>query len=191
MRVQAVVDEFHETSAQRWGLRAVSVLAALGAVLAAAGASGRLWPAGLVIVATLALVATVRADNHVALVIVVIVVWHWLVTVDDASTAWLPVAAVCLLVHHTVTALVASLPAGGELPREVVEAWVRRTVIVAAATVALWAVVAVLDGRAADGNGVLTALALAAAGALAVAIRSRSLDPPHPDRNPVNGVRRV
>lgn len=177
MRVQAIVDEFHRTTAQHWRLRAIAVFAAVGAVLAAAGANGRLWPAGLVIVTALALASAVRADTNVALLLVVVVVWHWLATIDDASTAWLPVAAVCLLVHHTVTALTASLPAGGELPRQVLVEWVRRTALVGAATVALWAVVALLDGRAADGNGALTALALAAAGALAVTIRSRSLDP--------------
>ena len=177
MRVQAIVDEFHRTTAQHWRLRALAVSVALGAVLAAAGATGRLWPAGLVIVGALALASAVRADTNVALLLVVVVVWHWLATIDDPGTPWLPVAALCLLVHHTVTALTASLPAGGEFPREVLVEWAGRTALVGAATVALWALVALLDGRTADGNGALTALALAVAGALAVAIRSRSLDP--------------
>ncbi len=176
--LQRWIDEFHATSLQQWALRLVAVVASLGALLAAAGANGRLWPAGLFIVTALAAASAVRPDAHTALIVVVVVAWHWLATVDEVDGPWLPLAAVCLLVHHAVIALSASIPVGGVLPAATIVRWAGRTALIASATVGMWAVVAVLDGRDAPGNGLLTALALAIVSGAAVMIRSRSLDRP-------------
>lgn len=174
--LQQWINEFHATSLQQWAFRLVAVVASLGALLAAAGANGRLWPAGLFIVTVLAVASAVRPDTHMGLVLVVVIVWHWLATVDGVGGPWLPLAAVCLLVHHAVIALSASTPIGGVLPTVIVLRWVGRTALVASATVGMWAVVAVFDSRDTPGNALLTALALTIVTGGAVMIRSRSLD---------------
>jgi hypothetical protein len=174
--LQQWIDEFHATSLQLWAFRLVAVVAPLAALLAAAGANGRLWPAGLFIVTVLAGASAVRPDTHTGLIVVVVLVWHWLATVDGVGGPWLPLAAVCLLVFHAVIALSASVPIGGVLPMATVVQWIVRTALAASATVGMWALVAVLDGRDAPGNGLLTALALAIVAGAAVTIRSRSLD---------------
>ena len=150
--LQQWIDEFHATSLQQWAFRLVAVVAPLAALLAAAGANGRLWPAGLFIVTVLAVASAVRPDTHTALSVVVVVLWHWLATVDGVGGPWLPLAAVCLLVHHAVIALSASIPIGGVLPTATVLRWMGRTALVASATVGMWALVAVLDGRDAAGQ---------------------------------------
>ena len=176
--LQRWIDEFHATSLQQWVVRLVAIVAALGAVLAAAGANNRLWPAGLFIVTVLALAAAVRPDTHTALFVVAVVTWHWLATVDEVGGPWLPIAAVCLLVHHAVIALSASIPVGGVLPMTTIGQWAGRTTLAGGATIGVWALVAVLDGRDAPGNALLTGLALAIAAGAALMIRSRSLDQP-------------
>lgn len=176
--LQRIIDEVHATSAQQWLFRAVALLAALGAVVSTAPVGDGVWIAGAFVVGVLAAASAVRPDTHTALAVVVLVVWNWLASVDDVGTPFLPIAAVCLLVYHSVVALSASLPIGGTLPRPVLARWLRRTVLVGAATVALWATTALLDSRDAPGNGLLTALALAVLTAVAVMIRSRSLDQP-------------
>ncbi len=125
----------------------------------------------------LAVASAVRPDTHTALSRRRGGPWHWLATVDGVGGPWLPLAAVCLLVHHAVIALSASIPIGGVLPTATVLRWMGRTALVASATVGMWALVAVLDGRDAPGNGLLTALALAIVAGAALTIRSRSLTP--------------
>lgn len=176
--LQRWIDEFHATSAQQWLFHLVAVVAALGALVAAAGANGRLWPAGLVMVSLLALAAAVRPDTHMALVVIVVIVWHWLATVEGVGGPWLPITVLYLLVHHSVIALSASVPTGGALPAATIGQWARKTALVGCASVGTWALVALLDGRHTAGNGLLTGLALAIVAAAAVLIRSRSLAAP-------------
>lgn len=173
--LQRAVDEFLETSRQQWWLRAVAVMAAAAAMLAAVAANGS-WPFGLVAVMVLSAVSALRPDTNVALVVVVVVGWHWLATVEEVGTPWLPVAAICLLVFHTVTALSATVPTGGELPAALIGRWARRTTAVACATVAIWIVVVLFERRDAPGNAVLTGLALTVLAGCAVAIWSRSVE---------------
>ena len=176
--LQRWIDEFLETSGQQWLLRVVAVLAPVGAVLAAAAANERWWPFGLFVATVLAIASAIRPDTHTALVVVVAIVWHWSTTVDDLGTPWLPVASVCLLVFHAVTALSATMPIGGELPLATVKRWLRRVAIVAAATVSMWVLVLVLERREAEGNGLLTGAALAIVALGAVFIRSRDVESP-------------
>lgn len=176
--LQRWIDEFHATSQQQWVFRLVAVLAPIGAVLAAAGANDRLWPAGLFIVTVMALASAVRPDTHIAAVAVVVVVWHWLATVDEVGGPWLPIAAVCMLLYHAVIALSATVPIGGVLPPATIGRWAARTTLAGGATLGVWALVVALDGRNAPGNGLLTALALAIVAGAAVVIRSRSVGRP-------------
>ncbi len=173
--LQRWVDELLASSAQQWVIRLLSIAAALGAMAAAGVASDGGWPFGLVLVGALAAASAVRPDTHAGLLVVAVVSWHWMATVDGVVSAWLPVAAVSLLVFHTATALAASVPNGGVVPTIVVARWAWRAAMVAVGVVALWALVVVFDGRDAAGNGALTAVALVIVAATAAFVRSRSL----------------
>ena len=176
--LQQWIDEVLESSAQQWMLRAVALLMPLGALLAAAGANQRWWPAGFFIVGVIAVAAAIRPDGHAALVVVIAIVWHWLATVDGTGGVWLLGAALCLLGYHGVIAISASLPIGGELPRATIGRWLARTAIVGVATTIVWGFVVLLDRRDAPGNGLLTGLALAVIAIAAVMIRNRSIERP-------------
>lgn len=174
-RLQAVIDEILGTSRQQWVLRIIAVVTPIGAALAASASSGGWWPVGLLLVGSLAIASAVRPDTHLALVTVVVLVWRWLVAVDDVGTPWLPVAASCLLAFHSVIALLSTVPTGGEVPLASLGRWSRRAALASSMTVAMWALVTLLDQREAAGNGLLTAVALAIVAAAAVMIRSRSI----------------
>jgi hypothetical protein len=174
--LQGWIDELHGTSRQQWWLRLVTVLAPLDALFAVTAEVGTWWPFGLVVVTVLACASAVRPDSHTALLAIAVVAAHWLVTVDRVDTPWLPAASVCLLVYHSVNALAATIPTGGEVPMATLAQWLRRTMFGAGATVGMWILVVLLDRREAPGNGLLTALALAIVGGSMVMIRSRSVD---------------
>ena len=173
--LQDLIDEMLGTSAQQWLLRVLALLTATGAVLAAWAANGRWWPVGLFLVGALSVASAAHPDTPFALVTVVAIVWRWLVAVDDVGTPWLPVAGICLLGFHSVIALLATVPTGGELPAATLGQWSRRVALGGCLTVAMWALVVLFDRREAAGNGLLTAAALAVVAACAVMIRSRSL----------------
>ena len=175
-RLQAWLDELLNTSAQQWTLRAVVVLAPLGALAAVTAELGRWWPFGAVLVAALAIAAAFRPDSHTALLVIAIVGWHVLATVDRVDSPWIPVVTCCVLVHHSVVALTATFPVGGVVPTPTLASWAVRTGIVGLASVAMWALVVVMERRDAAGNGLLTTLAVVIVGASALLIRSRSLD---------------
>lgn len=176
--LQRWIDEIQETSGQQWLLRLVAVAASMAATLAATGASGNWWPIGLTLVAASAIASAVRPDTHIATFVIVIIVWRWLVAIDDLSTPWLPVAGVCLLVYHSVIAISASVPIGGDLPISTLAQWVWRSALGGGATIGVWGLVVMFDQRDAAGNGLLTGIALAIAAAGAIALRSRSLAAP-------------
>ncbi|WP_395155063.1 hypothetical protein [Ilumatobacter sp.] len=176
LSLQQWVDEFLATSRQQWLLRLVVVVAPVGAVLAAAAATGAWWPFGLLMVTVLATVSAIRPDTHTALGVVVLIVWHWSARVDAVDTPWLPLVGICLLVFHSVVALLATIPTGGEVPNATLGSWLRRTALGGGAALGMWALVVVFDRGDAAGNGVLTALALAVVVGAAVLVRSRSVD---------------
>jgi hypothetical protein len=180
--LQRWVDELLALSAQQWLVRLVSVAAPLAAMVAAGVAGDGVWPFGLAVVGVVAVASSLRPDRHTALFVIVVVAWHWMVAVDDIATVWLPVAAVCLLVFHTATALAASVPNGGNLPAVVVARWAGRAGLVAFAVVAMWGLVVVFDRREAAGNGALTGLALVLVALAAAFIRTRSLPAADGDR---------
>lgn len=173
--LQDRLDEILHASRQQWALRAMAVLAPLAAVLAAAQAARSWWPFGLVLVPILSVASILRADSGWPMLVPLVVVWHWLAAVDDLATPWLPVAASCLLVHHVVVALAATVPVGGRLPDATLRLWATRSAVGVAMTIGMWALVVAFERREAPGNGLLTGLALAVVAAAAVAIRARSL----------------
>ncbi len=173
--LQRAVDEFLAVSRQRWLTGIGAVLMATSAFAVASVASGGWWLPGLVAVTALSIVAAVRPDDHTGLVVVGVVIWQWLVRVDDVGTPWLPVAACCMLVFHTLLALTAVVPTSGSIPEATIRRWTGRTAVVAAATVAMWIVVVVLDRRELPGNAALTGLAVLIVAAATTAIRARSV----------------
>ncbi len=181
-KLQRAVDHLIEASGQQWIFRAVGVATSLAAVLAGSAADDRLWVFGLFLVGLLAVVSALVPDSDVALIVIIIVTWRWLATVDSVDTPWLPVAAVCLLCFHSVTALAASLPTGGAVRRSIIGRWLHHTAVVGALTVGTWSVVLVFERRDAAGNGPLTALALAVVVGAASLIRWRGIDRPSGSR---------
>lgn len=177
MSLQQWVDEFLATSRQQWLLRLVVVISPVAAVLAAAAATGRWWTFGLLMVAILATASAIRPDTHTALGVVLLIVWYWSGRVDAVDTPWLPVAGICLLVFHSVVALSATIPAGGEVARATLGNWLRRTALGGGATLGMWVLVVVFDRVDAAGNGGLTALALVVVFGAVVLVWSRSIDP--------------
>ena len=175
--LQRMVDELLATSAQQWLLRLVAVVAAFGAIAAAAMANDRWWPFGVVVVVSFSLASAIRPDTHLPFIVIVVIAAHWLATVDDLATPWLPTAGVCLLVFHTVIALAATVPIGGQLPTGVIGRWLWRSALGAGVTVGVWVVAVVFEQRDQTGNGLLTGLALAIVATAAVMIWSRSVAP--------------
>ena len=100
----------------------------------------------------LAATACARADTHTALVAEAVVLWQWLATVDDVTSAWTVVVAMCLSVFHALVALMAVTPITAVVAPAILRSWVQRVLIVAAATLAVWVCVLVLDERRAPGK---------------------------------------
>ena len=176
--LQRWIDDIIDTGRQQWALRLVAVVTAVGAIMTATAANGRWWPLGLVVVTGLAVTSAVRPDSHTSLAVITIAVWNWQATVDRVDTAWLPVAGVCLLVHHAVIALSATIPVGGWIPATVLRRWAGRTSVCAGLVGLVWVLTVAMDRRDAPGNGALTAVALVVVATAAVVIRSRSVDRP-------------
>jgi hypothetical protein len=172
--LQAWIDRLYATSGQHWLLRAVSIAAAVGAVCTTAVASGRWWGFGVVLVVVLSVASALRPDLHTGAILIVVIWWNWIGTVEDVLTPWLLVVRMAVLVYHSSTALMAAVPPAATIPRATMMRWSTRTGLVAAATTGTWLVVVALDSRALRGHAGLTGLALAAivAGALTVRVRS-------------------
>ncbi|MEO1060277.1 MAG: hypothetical protein AAFZ07_02580 [Actinomycetota bacterium] len=174
--LQDLIDLILESSRQQWLLRAAVLLSPIVAVLATAGAdAGSADPGVVIFVAVMALAATAIPDSQLPTVVIAVVAWQWLALIDSVGSVWLPVAVICLVVHHTAAALLATIPTGGGVPGAVVQRWAGRVAACGGLVVFTWIVAAALERREADGNALLTGAALAAAGGLAALIRSRSL----------------
>ncbi|MEM9714624.1 MAG: hypothetical protein AAGA17_20545 [Actinomycetota bacterium] len=174
--LQHVIDVVLESSRQQWLLRAAVLLSPIAAVLAVSGAQRTgADPGVVVVVAAMAVAATAIPDSQLPTVVIALVGWQWLAHVDSVSSPWLPVAVICLVVHHTAAALTSTVPTGGVLPWDVVGRWVGRVAACAGLVVFVWTATTILDGRDAAGNGLLTGLALVVAAGLATFVRSRSL----------------
>lgn len=169
--LQSWLDRIALTSAQRWGLIALAVLSTAVASVVAAGVGGHQRVDVTLVIAAVALAATLRADGHTALVAVALVVWQWAVSADDVATPWSIAVAVCLLVFHSTIALMAVTPITATVDRGVCRAWITRGAWVMAATIAVWAVVVVFDQSSGANGVVLTVAAFAVLTGLVLAAR--------------------
>lgn len=175
-RLQRWIDAATTASPQRWAFGISAVVAAVGALLVTLIGSddGFGWFAGLTV--ALAATAAIQAGSHTAVVVVALVVVQWMSATDDVTTPRSLVAAVCLLVFHSLLALMAVTPHSATVDAAVVRRWAQRAGAVALATAAVWALALVLERRDAPANPHLTLLALVAAGVGVVALLRGSVD---------------
>lgn len=177
--LQRLIDRVQATSAQRWLLGALAVIAAVAAAVATdlAAASDMPWLTG--VTAIVALVAAVSAGSHAGSVVVGLTFARWAVGVDDVATPWALLAALCLLVFHAALALMGATPHTATVDRVVLVRWAARVGGVAAATAGMWGLVAVLDRWRLPGGTLLALAAFLAATAGIVATLVAS----HPQRD--------
>jgi hypothetical protein len=171
--LQRLTDRLWLVSRQRWILVAASVVAATAATTFTGLAAGSQTGAIVVFVIGLAVGAAANPDSHTALAVEILVVWHWLASTDDVTTAWVIPMTWCLLVFHTTIALMAVTPITAEVDRAILVRWARRTAFVALGVGVMWSLVVAMDERDAAGNMALTVLGLVTLTALVVATRSR------------------
>jgi hypothetical protein len=164
---------------QRWLLGALAVAAGGGASIVTGVSGGGLPPLLLFVIGMLAVLSAVRPDTHTALVVVALVVWQWLVVVDDPIGPAVVVVASMLLVFHSTIAVMAAAPATAHLDPAILRSWLRRTAMVGAATVATWTLVLLMDQRRASGSTLVTLAGFVTALVLAAVLRTspRSREP--------------
>jgi hypothetical protein len=171
--LQERIDRARATTPQRWWLGAVAFVAAVAASVVA-NVAGRASVVLLVFVSMLALVAVVDPDSHIGSWVVAFVVVQWLLVVDDVTTPAAIAAATCLLLFHTLVALMAVTPASSTVPSRVLGRWGARAVVVGGATFAVWALVSTFDRwQLPDATALLvTGFVLVVVGAAALIVRS-------------------
>jgi hypothetical protein len=152
------------------------VAAAISASIVAGVSGGGLPPAVLAIVGVLAVLSAAQPHTHTALVVIAVVVWQWLVAVDDPTGPAVVVVAVALLGFHSTVALMANAPSTVRLDADILWRWLRRVVLVAAATVATWALVLLMDQRSAPGSIVATLAGFVTALVLVVVLQAQRRD---------------
>lgn len=174
-RLQQGLDRLRATSGQR---RVLVVTAIVSAVVASfvAGA-GPTPPLVWIVVVVSAVAAAMAPDTHTGLFVVAIVVWQWLAAVDDVASVRSLGVAIALFVFHSLLALMAVTPGTAAIHRDVLIRWLRRGGWVNAGTVAVWALVAVFEGRNAPGSATLTATGMVVTAAAILVLRHRSLAP--------------
>lgn len=172
-QLQRWLDSLTQVSSQRWGLIAAAVIVAVGAPGATALATGEPNQTMLVVVAVLAIASVAQPDSYTALLLGVVVVWYWLVAVDDVTTPWVILFASCLFVFHALVALMAAAPEGARIDPRVLVRWARRCGSVVVATAAMWLIVALADSRQAASAEALSAVAFVVLTGLVIAVQGK------------------
>ncbi len=166
----AWVQRLARVSRQRWLLASAAVATAVGASVVTGITGGGLPPLVLLIVTALAAVSAVRPDTHASSVVVGVIVWQWLVVADDPTGPAVVVVTLGLFMFHTLIALLAPAPVTATFGSAVSTRWLLRFAAVAAATVAMWMLVVLMDARRADGNAALTVAGFSVALGLVVSL---------------------
>lgn len=157
---------------ERWILMLATVVTAgLASVVGGASGGGQSLLVTVLVVAA-AIGSAVRPATHTALAVVVLVTWQWLVTTDDALSPLAVVVAICLLAFHTIVALLAATPLEAEIDPAIGRRWARRTTVVGAATIGVWAASLVMEQRQAPGSVALTLLGFVTIIALVLGLRA-------------------
>lgn len=171
--LQLRLDQALATRPQRWVLGGTAVAAAvIASVLVGLGAaSGPELAIATVVSAVVAAIAVSGSGTHAGSVLIALVALEWVVFVDDETSPRVIGVACCIYVFHSLLALMAATPHTTVIDRRVLHGWAVRSVIVVAATVAVWALVVALDRRGPGGSESLTLLALVTITAVVVALR--------------------
>lgn len=177
--VPAQLQRLVRVSPQRWLLGAIAVVAGAGSSIVAGVSGGGLPPLVLLIVGALAVLSAVRPDTHTALVLVAVVVWQWVVVVDDPTGPAVLAVALALLMFHSTIALMAPAPVTARLDPDILRCWLRRIALVAAATATTWGLVLLMHQRRAPGSVVVTLAGFVTALVLVVVLQThrRSVEP--------------
>lgn len=171
------LDTVRATAPHRWALSVLAVLAAgVAAHTAAASAYG--WSEGsplvLGVIVALAVGAAVRPESGLGVAVIAAVTWRWLaVPTADAMSAHVVLVACSLLLFHVTVSLMAATPPDATIPPPVFRRWGARTAVVAAATVAVWALAAAMSSRSGSTETALTVAAFAALASATLALRAR------------------
>lgn len=172
----ARIRRLERVAPQRWLLGAIAVGAAIGASIVAGVTGGGLPPIVLLIVSVFAVLSAAQPHTHTALVVIALVVWQWLVVVDDPTGPAVVAVALGLLTFHSTVALMGNVPSTARLDTDILRRWLRRVVLVAAATVATWALVLLMDQRSAPGSVVATLAGFVTALVLVVVLQAQRRD---------------
>ncbi len=145
-------------------------LVLVGAILALAStraASSETTLAIELLVVVMALITALRPDHHLGLLVILLVGFHWLATVDAATTPWSITTAASLALVHSATAAASIAPPATPWTPAMTRRWTRRFVTVTAPSTLTWLIVIAVDrADPASSPALLTAalLVLAAAG---------------------------
>lgn len=159
-------------SPQRWALAAVSMLAAVGASVAASARDGGVSGSILLLVAALVVVSLVRPATHVPLLVTGVVIAQCVATSADPTTPLTVVVAVGLVTFHTIVALMSITPHNAVVEPAVIRRWSLRLLTVVSATVAMWLLTTTLSRRDTAGSVVLTFAGFAVLTVLIAAVRA-------------------
>ena len=132
------------------------------------------------LIAGLAVVCAARPDNHIGLLVVVLIGLDWVLTVDDPTTPWSIGVAVSLAVLHTSMAAASVAPHAAPWTRAMYHRWTRRLIAVAGASLPAWAVTAAIHRSDVPSSPALLTAALMTLAVAALWARHGNLriDPP-------------
>jgi len=162
--------QVRKMSPQRWAMAfAAVVAAALVPIVTGLAGSGQ-SPVILAVVVGLAGASATQPDSHVALTVPLVGVWHWTASTDASTSGWVLVVAVCLFAFHTLVALMSTTPPRATVDTRTAVRWLGRSIVVASATGAVWALVIAVDRVDLAGSAVVTTIGFVAATTLMVAL---------------------
>lgn len=176
---QRIINSLWLVSWQRWLLIASCILASVAASVGTAMAAGQQTGVVLVLVIVLAAGTAASPDSHTALVVEIVVVWHWLASSNDPTSPWVILVAAALFVFHSIVALMAATPITAVVDVNTLRRWAIRSVAVTLATVAVWTLVELMSRRDAPGNAALTFAALVVLAVCVVLARTRGANSAH------------
>lgn len=155
------VDRQLAVSAERWWLRAAAYASVIAVALAVERDIGGVSSWFVAVVGVIGLASVLGPDSQMSSLVILIVVWRWMATVDDPISWPVIVVAIGLHVYHSTLALLAAVPESAPIPHSVIARWIRRSAYAVGAAAATWLLTIVLDGRSFGGSAFLTAASLA------------------------------
>jgi hypothetical protein len=152
-RLPSFLDELARLDAQQWLLRGTVPAATLLTVVAERLAGAPRQHVGFLLVAVaLSLLTAVLPDSSAGLFLVLLLAWHWTVSVPDPLTGWLLLPALAILAIHVGATLASYGPTSLALDRALLRLWGGRCLLAAAATGATWLAATLASGASVPGG---------------------------------------